>query len=278
MVPAHPAPIACGNLARMSAYDAVASSFDCHRALPDGVADAIRSSVLASIGGPPRPWLLDLGAGTGRIGRAFVKAADNYVGVDLSLGMLREFAHRTVQDGRITRLALADGERLPFRDAIFDAVLLIQVVSAARNWRLLVAEARRVLQPEGTLVVGRAVLPDDGIDARMKRRLSSLLEEMGIPSYDMNTRGVAQPWLESSAKASTRIVAAQWTAERTARGFLDRQTTGARFSALPAQSREQALHKLAAWATTEFGTLDAAFSEQLAFELRLFKFQHGAHC
>ena len=41
-----------------------------------------------------RARLLDLGAGTGRIGRPFVAAGDDYVGVDLSLGMLREFARR----------------------------------------------------------------------------------------------------------------------------------------------------------------------------------------
>src|SRR5215470_4333227 len=99
-------------------YDAAAAAFDRHRALPDQVPAAIRAAVLAAVG-IPSPCLLDLGAGTGRIGRAFVAAGDDYVGVDLSLGMLREFARYAAPPP----LAQADGEHLPFGDATFDAVL-----------------------------------------------------------------------------------------------------------------------------------------------------------
>jgi ubiquinone/menaquinone biosynthesis C-methylase UbiE len=98
---------------------------------------------------PPR--VLDLGAGTVRIGAAFVAAGDDYVGVDLSLGMPREFRRRI---GAASRLAQANGARLPFADATFDAVLTIQVMGALDDWRPLVAEARRVLRPEGALVMG----------------------------------------------------------------------------------------------------------------------------
>src|SRR5215207_2706777 len=112
----------------MSVYDPVAPSFDRHRALPEGVSEAIRAAVLAAIDAPSRPWLLDLGAGTGRIGLPFVAAGDDYVGVDLSLGMLREFARRR---GSSPRLVHADGRRLPFADATFDAVMMVQVVGAA---------------------------------------------------------------------------------------------------------------------------------------------------
>jgi predicted TPR repeat methyltransferase len=74
---------------RASAYDTAAPAFDRHRALPDGVPQAIRAAVVAATGAPS-PRLLDLGAGAGRIGRPFVAAGDDYVGIDLSLGMLRE--------------------------------------------------------------------------------------------------------------------------------------------------------------------------------------------
>src|SRR5436305_509129 len=82
------------------------------------------------------PRLLDLGAGSGRIGAPFVAAGDDYVGVDLSAGMLREFAARTE---RVARLVQADGARLPFGDAAFDAVLLIQVFGGLSGWREFIA-------------------------------------------------------------------------------------------------------------------------------------------
>jgi ubiquinone/menaquinone biosynthesis C-methylase UbiE len=65
----------------------------------------------------------------------------------------------------------ADGERLPLADANFDAVLLIQVLSATGDGRRLIAEAGRVLQPTGCLIVGRTVAPENGIDARMRQHL-----------------------------------------------------------------------------------------------------------
>ena len=69
----------------MSAFDSVAATFERDRALPEGVPGAIRAAVLEA-GDAASPRLLDLGAGTGRIGWPFVEAGDDYVGIDLSLG------------------------------------------------------------------------------------------------------------------------------------------------------------------------------------------------
>jgi ubiquinone/menaquinone biosynthesis C-methylase UbiE len=54
-------------------YDAAAANFDRHRKLVEGVAQAIRGAVLRALD-LMRPRLVDLGAGTGRIARAFVEA------------------------------------------------------------------------------------------------------------------------------------------------------------------------------------------------------------
>src|SRR5580700_3028941 len=69
------------DMAPTSAYAAAAPTFERHRGLPAGTAEAIRAAILGAIA-TPSPRLLDLGAGTGRIGRAFVEAGDDYVGVD----------------------------------------------------------------------------------------------------------------------------------------------------------------------------------------------------
>ena len=258
----------------MSLYDAAAPSFDRHRALPAGVPESIRSAILASLDAPSRPRLMDLGAGSGRIGWPFVKAGDDYVGVDLSFGMLQAFRQRAGQeDGSAPRLVQADGQHLPFCDATFDGVMLIQVFGGMRGWRRLLAEARRVLRSTGTMVMGRSVTPADGLDARMKQRLASLLDEMGVRPQPMNPRDDAQRLLESAADGGTRVVAATWNSERTPRAFLDRHETGARFSALPPPVKEEALRKLAAWAAATFGSLDAVIREPHRFELLVFKFR-----
>jgi ubiquinone/menaquinone biosynthesis C-methylase UbiE len=255
-----------------SGFDAAAARFDRHRALPDGVPQAIRAAVLGAVAAPSAR-LLDLGAGTGRIGRAFVAADDEYVGIDLSLGMLNAFAARV--DGHAPALAQADGERLPFRDAAFDAVLLIQVFGGMRGWRRVLAEARRVLRPSGALILGRAVAPAEGLDARLRERLALILDELGAAPQENNTRDDAQGWLATQAARSTRVVAARWNAERSARAFIDRHRTGARFAALPEAIKDAALQRLADWAAATLGALDAGTREQHSFELQVFHFFPG---
>jgi ubiquinone/menaquinone biosynthesis C-methylase UbiE len=251
----------------MSAYDVTAPAFDRHRVLPDGVAEVVRAAILAAVG-VPAPRLLDLGAGTGRIGWPFVAAGDDYVGVDLSFGMLRAFRER--ERNGAPRLVRADGAKLPFRDSTFDAVMLIQVFGGMRGWRRVLAEAWRVLRPAGAVVIGRTIAPADGVDAQMRQRLAEILDEMSVQRDRANPRDDVLRLLEETASVS-RVNAAAWTAERTPRGFLDRHRTGARFAALPASVKDQSLGKLAAWATTTFGSLDATFSEPHSFELRVFR-------
>jgi ubiquinone/menaquinone biosynthesis C-methylase UbiE len=250
----------------MSAYDAAAPAFERHRALPDAVAPAVRAAVLAAVA-TPNPRLLDLGAGTGRFGRPFVAAGDDYVGVDLSLGMLHEFARQAPRPA----LAQADGDRLPFADATFDAVLMVQVFGGMRGWRRVLAEARRVLRPRGALLIGRVVAPADGLDARLKQRLVEILAEQRVAIERRNVRADVEHSLSGIAERRAATVAT-WTTERTPRRYLDRQRTGARFASLPQAAGEQALAALAAWAIETFGELDAVMRETHAFELQMFTF------
>jgi SAM-dependent methyltransferase len=258
-------------------FDAVAQYFERHRALPDGVAETVRTAILAALpsgrdgaaGGRPR--LLDLGAGSGRIGWPFVAAGDDYVGVDLSYNMLQAFGGRG-DTGSRAALVQADGCALPFGTASFDAVLLVQVFGGERSWRRLLDEARRVLRPGGALILGHTVFPADGVDARMKQHLSTLLGERATRPDQQNMREDAGRYLAAIASAATHLVAASWSAERSPRMFLDRHAGGAQFSRLPRTAREAALRGLAGWARMRFGTLDTNLPETHRFEVRVFKF------
>jgi ubiquinone/menaquinone biosynthesis C-methylase UbiE len=250
-------------------FDAFAPTFERYRALPRGVPEAIRSAILEATRKPPPARVLDLGAGTGRIGKAFVAADDFYVGVDSSLGMLQEFLLTT----RTPCLAQADGQQLPFRDGAFDIVMLMQVLSGAGNWRGLLSEARRVLRPGGAVVVGYRVAPATGVDARLKKRLATILETMGIERHQAKQfRDQALAWLGSSAVLRLHLRAATWERNPTPREFLVRHRTGARFAALPEAVQDEALEKLSAWAEKTFGSFDAASREEHSFELDIFQF------
>ena len=103
-------------------FDAAASTFESYRSLPPGVPEAIRTVIWDALDLASPVRVLEIGAGTGRIGKAFVGAGDFYVGVDTSLTMLRHFP----ANSKDCILIHADGRQLPFCDDVFDLVLLMQ--------------------------------------------------------------------------------------------------------------------------------------------------------
>jgi ubiquinone/menaquinone biosynthesis C-methylase UbiE len=230
------------------------------------VPESIRSEILAWLSPQRHQRVLDLGAGTGRIGRAFAEAGDVYTGVDLSFEMLRKF-------GTAGALVQADGEHLPFPGSAFDVVLLMHVLSGLDRWRQVLPEARRVLRKGGVIAVGQTVTPPDGIDQQMKRRLSSFLTLEGVSSpQPKKQRAAALAWLESTAQRTRKFTAGVWVSRRSARNFLVRHRTGGKFAALPATVQERALELVAQWAEAQFGSLDAEFEEHHQFETDLFGF------
>ncbi len=250
-----------------STFDATAPSFDQYRALPPGVPEAIRTAIFRGVHQQMR--VLDLGAGTGRIGKPFVAANDAYVGLDSSWAMLREF----LASSPAACLLQSDGQQLPFADGAFDVVMLMQVLSGAQDWKALLLEVRRVLRPGGVVVEGHTTTPPAGVDAQLKRRLSEILREMGVAWHEpQKARRESLAWLEVSAGHRSQVRAASWIAERTPQEFLVRHRTGARFAALPAAVQEEALQKLSVWAEATFGPLDKPYSEEHAFELEIFEF------
>ena len=251
-----------------SAFDAVASNFERFRALPAGVPDAIRSAIWAAVQVPPRARVLDLGAGTGRFGKAFIAAGDYYTGVDMSLAMLREFQ----SSSHDAFLVQADGRQLPFRDGVFDVVLLMHVLSSSTDWHPMLEEVRRVCHSGGVVVVGRTESPESGINAQLKHRLRSILEGMGVSWH--RSQGVHREALGHLESFTTRRIHAQaafWSISATAQDFFLRHRSGVHFAALPIAVQEEALQKLKTWVEQAFGSMDRGFDEQRSFELDIFE-------
>lgn len=251
-----------------SAFDSAAATFDRYRTVPDQALLAIRRTIWDSAGRSESSRVLDLGAGTGRFGQAFVEAGDSYIGVDVSLPMLREFQARNAN----ACLVQADGGCLPFRGASFHVVLLMHVLSGAENWRNLLCEAVRVIMPGGFVVVGHTTGSMAGVDARMKRQLNHILGRLGASWADgKKSREEPLEWLHLGASRRMQMTAASWTAQRTPREFLDRHRNGARFSVLPIDVQQDALNDLGRWAEKTFGSIDKAFSDEFNFVLHIFK-------
>jgi ubiquinone/menaquinone biosynthesis C-methylase UbiE len=256
-----------------SAFDLTAPSFERHRSLPAGASETIRAAIYATAGISPPARVLDIGAGTGRIGRAFVDANDFYIGLDTSLAMLQEFHSRSPR----CILVHSEGGQLPFIDGSFDIVLLMQVLSGANDWRSILTEALRVLRPGGYVSVGQIVSSESGVDAQFKRQMRAILDQLQLASHRPGeARGEALAWLKSASETHTHRVAHSWQVTASAQEFLDRHRTGARFAALPCGVQRLVLERLRNWAETTFGSLDTPFPETRSYEVNVFQFQRGA--
>lgn len=110
----------------------------------------------------PGMRVLDVGCGRGEILRHCAALGAFACGVDYA-PVAVQLAHRVVTafdalaPGRIA-LGQANARQLPFAGASFDRVLLFDVVEHLHPWELQAAllEARRVLKPEGRLIIHTA--------------------------------------------------------------------------------------------------------------------------
>jgi SAM-dependent methyltransferase len=87
---------------------------------------------------------LEVGVGTAR----FAGPLGVRVGVDPAPDMCRRALERGVAAVR------AVGERLPFRDGVFDSALMVNVLFLLDDRRAVLEELRRVLEPASALVIG----------------------------------------------------------------------------------------------------------------------------
>ncbi len=75
-----------------------------------------------------------------------------YIGVDASLGMLKQCPSNLGGDSQVG-LVLGFAENLPFRDEVFDRVLIGECLGHITYKEKALREAYRVLKPGGLLVV-----------------------------------------------------------------------------------------------------------------------------
>jgi ubiquinone/menaquinone biosynthesis C-methylase UbiE len=99
--------------------------------------------------------ILDLGAGPGVSGLAMLERRPDarVTGVDISAQMLRRALRQARRAGAPFDLARADATRLPFADGAFDAAAGHSFLYLVADRGAVLEEVRRVLAPEGALVL-----------------------------------------------------------------------------------------------------------------------------
>lgn len=103
--------------------------------------------------------VLDLGCGTG----FHLKHAN--IGLDISIEMLKRAKKQKP-------LVLGDGEKLPFKSEIFDTVLcMLSTINLCKNPKKIAEEIKRVLKPNGILILSATSIYDRGIKLKEKKTI-----------------------------------------------------------------------------------------------------------
>jgi len=105
------------------------------------------SSLLSERLRRPGLRILDVGCGTGGVLSA-LSAHGTTIGVDRS-----PRAHQHTRMRGVTHVAASEMDRLPFGDAAFDVVLMLDVLEHFADEAAVLRDVRRLLRPDGALLV-----------------------------------------------------------------------------------------------------------------------------
>lgn len=97
---------------------------------------------------------LDIGCGTGNYTHALADRAGHWTGIDPSARMINKARQKRAHEKPITiKCQQAAAEQLPFAEAQFDGIVSVLALHHMRDLVAAFGEMRRVLKPQGRLVV-----------------------------------------------------------------------------------------------------------------------------
>jgi phosphatidylethanolamine/phosphatidyl-N-methylethanolamine N-methyltransferase len=115
--------------------------------------------------------LLIVGSGTG-LDLPFLPANISVTAVDLTPAMVRRTRQRAAQGHQRVSVAVMDGQQLALPSTCFDAVLLHLILAVIPNPFAAIAEATRVLKPDGRVLIFDKFLPDEQQPSPARRALN----------------------------------------------------------------------------------------------------------
>jgi ArsR family transcriptional regulator len=133
-------------------FAAIAEVWDQIRSLHVAESEVERA-IDKALGHRPLGRLVDIGTGTGRMIELFGPRAAQAIGIDRSSEMLRLARVKLEAAGIQPSLRQGDIYALPIGDESADNVIIHQVLHYAHSPAAAIAEAARILAPEGTLLV-----------------------------------------------------------------------------------------------------------------------------
>ncbi|MBI5380162.1 MAG: methyltransferase domain-containing protein [Nitrospirae bacterium] len=137
-------------------FDQLAAQYDAWHETPLGrlVEETEREAVAALWRPRPGERVLDVSCGTGRWALDLARQGAKVIAADFARTMLSVAAGKAAGEGIRLPLLQSDLAALPFRTGTFDAVLCLLTLEFLPDKQRGLREMLRVLEPEGTLLLG----------------------------------------------------------------------------------------------------------------------------
>ncbi|HEY3567202.1 MAG TPA: class I SAM-dependent methyltransferase [Thermoanaerobaculia bacterium] len=248
-------------------FDGQAPEFDRRVGLPEEDCRAIVAAVLAMAEVRPGGRVIEIGAGTGMIGRWFLGAPVRYVGLDLSRGMLEVFRRRPGAER--AGLAQADASQpWPLPAGAARAIFSSRAIHLL-PLKTVVDEVVRVGAAGGTLVLGWVERHPESVKTRMSRRMQQLVRERGFTARTSGGGVLFDALRRHGARELPRRAVVRWPVRHSPREALARWRgkVGLGGVVLPPGAQDEVLDELEAWAVQVFGDLDARQESEEAYVL-----------
>lgn len=253
-------------------FDEQAAAFEQRAGLPLDYCRDIATTVV-EIGRMGREDLiLEVGPGTGQIAQWFQQSF-RYVGFDLSSGMLRESHRRLRHDFGNRSLILADANASwPLASGRAHVIFSSRALHLIDHEHV-ASEVFRVASADGaTLVFGRVDRDRDSVRSRMAKEMNERLRRRGFEGRrgEQQNQKLVESCCHRGAEAMELRHVARWNVSTSPRQSVDswRCLTGLGGIRVPAQTRNEILNELEAWAEEEFGGLDREFEAEETYVLR----------
>lgn len=141
-------------MGKLAEYDSEAETYDTARFCSDlgRRSDYMHKKIVAGLIDSSGKTLLEIGVGTGRFGTWLAKENFKVIGIDISRRMLKKAKEKARLLGVDLDLVLANVHNIPFRSAIFDNCICINVIDHFSDYAGFFEEVRQVVKPEACFV------------------------------------------------------------------------------------------------------------------------------
>jgi ubiquinone/menaquinone biosynthesis C-methylase UbiE len=251
-------------------FDRAAGYYDQTRNLSEAMATRGLQIILDRAG--PSGSILEVGAGTGRIGVPLWQHGANWFGCDLSIEMMRRLREKYPA----ARIVQSDASRLPYVSNRFDVAVTIHVLHLVGPWRAALREIKRVLQPGGVYINGGSGQREESVSQKMQDYWRGRIEAHGA---DWRRPGVQD---REELLAELKQLGAQLEEIEIDRGsylwkpgealdILAQRTHSGTWN-IPDAIFDAALRETRIWAEQEFGDLDRGYPQEYYESLDVIRF------